>query len=378
MTDVVVVGAGVSGLVCAQWLRQSGFSVAVCEKSRGLGGRMATRRWQSTWADHGVRCLENQGTLSAMLIQTLLEQGIIHCWTEALHRVEADGSLHKAIAHPRYAAANGISSIGRFLGRGLEIGRSQQVKGIASSHSAWTLNIESTSIESTSVESANDEARRRSDRSDITAKAVVLAIPAPQALVLLEGNAPPALVAAVRSVEFEPCITAIAAYPSLPPAERAAVAWQAVTFPAHADIAWVGLENSKRPDLQTPTVVIQSSADFAKRYLNADLPLGGQRLLEQAGRSLAPWLSHPEELQIHRWRYAFVKRSLPDFCVSTSQPLPLVCSGDWCGGNQIESAVRSGLTAAVQVAALLEKAPVAEFNAETSFATLLQAMLQSA
>lgn len=34
-----VIGAGISGLVCAQQLALAGYSVLVVEKSRGLGGR---------------------------------------------------------------------------------------------------------------------------------------------------------------------------------------------------------------------------------------------------------------------------------------------------------------------------------------------------
>lgn len=37
MTDVAVIGAGMAGLVCAQQLKQAGYSVLVVEKSRGLG-----------------------------------------------------------------------------------------------------------------------------------------------------------------------------------------------------------------------------------------------------------------------------------------------------------------------------------------------------
>ena len=44
MTDIAVIGAGIAGLVCAQQLSQAGYSVVVVEKSRGLGGRLATRR----------------------------------------------------------------------------------------------------------------------------------------------------------------------------------------------------------------------------------------------------------------------------------------------------------------------------------------------
>ena len=41
---VAVIGAGVSGLVCASELRQAGLMVRVIEMGRGPGGRLATRR----------------------------------------------------------------------------------------------------------------------------------------------------------------------------------------------------------------------------------------------------------------------------------------------------------------------------------------------
>ncbi|MFN6068758.1 MAG: FAD-dependent oxidoreductase, partial [Pseudanabaena sp.] len=54
MKDVIVIGAGMSGLICAQQLKQAGLDVTIVEKSAGLGGRMATRRLQGTWVDHGA------------------------------------------------------------------------------------------------------------------------------------------------------------------------------------------------------------------------------------------------------------------------------------------------------------------------------------
>ena len=46
---VAVIGAGLSGAACAAGLRVAGVQVTLFEKSRNVGGRMATRR--ATWAD---------------------------------------------------------------------------------------------------------------------------------------------------------------------------------------------------------------------------------------------------------------------------------------------------------------------------------------
>lgn len=44
LPKVAVIGAGISGLICARVLVEHGMEVTVFEKSRGIGGRMSTRR----------------------------------------------------------------------------------------------------------------------------------------------------------------------------------------------------------------------------------------------------------------------------------------------------------------------------------------------
>ena len=62
MWDIAVIGAGISGLVCARRLQQAGHRVVVLDKSRGVGGRVATRRLHNTIADHGARYLGHRST----------------------------------------------------------------------------------------------------------------------------------------------------------------------------------------------------------------------------------------------------------------------------------------------------------------------------
>ena len=52
---VVIIGAGIAGLSCAQELKLHGISVDIFEKSRGPSGRMSTRRSEAWSADHGAQ-----------------------------------------------------------------------------------------------------------------------------------------------------------------------------------------------------------------------------------------------------------------------------------------------------------------------------------
>ncbi|MCX6834114.1 MAG: FAD-dependent oxidoreductase, partial [candidate division Zixibacteria bacterium] len=53
---VAVIGAGISGLISARTFHELGFDVTVFEKSRGPGGRTATRRADPGLSfDHGAQ-----------------------------------------------------------------------------------------------------------------------------------------------------------------------------------------------------------------------------------------------------------------------------------------------------------------------------------
>ncbi len=53
-TDIIIIGAGITGLSCARRLRQAGVPALVLERARGVGGRCATRRVEGQPVDHGV------------------------------------------------------------------------------------------------------------------------------------------------------------------------------------------------------------------------------------------------------------------------------------------------------------------------------------
>jgi predicted NAD/FAD-dependent oxidoreductase len=53
--DTLIVGAGLSGLVLARRLQAAGQKVQILEKSRGFGGRIATKRVEDVAFDTGAQ-----------------------------------------------------------------------------------------------------------------------------------------------------------------------------------------------------------------------------------------------------------------------------------------------------------------------------------
>ncbi|QLE55635.1 NAD(P)/FAD-dependent oxidoreductase [Nostoc sp. TCL26-01] len=334
MNDIIVIGAGIAGLVCAQQLSQAGYSVLVVEKSRGLGGRVATRRLHETLADHGACYLKPKGELFTSLVELLCDRQILKVWTDQVHEFHPDSGLFTPDLAYRYVAPGGMSAIAKFLAQNLQILLNQRVTEInLTGNKTWRLTLESSN-------------------EVLTAKALVVAIPAPQALTLLtplgEGVLGGEFLTNLSAVEFSACISAIAGYPA---SSHLIPDWQAISFIDDAILGWIGLDSSKRLQPQQPVFVLHSSAKFAQQHLESpDLQPLGQQMLQSAAETLAiPGLTTPEWLQVHRWRYAFPSIPWSEPILSAASPLPLVCCGDWCGGHLVEGAMLSGIAASGEI-----------------------------
>ncbi|MDQ2100298.1 MAG: FAD-dependent oxidoreductase [Tychonema bourrellyi B0820] len=340
MFDVAVIGAGMAGLICANQLRLAGYSVVVVEKSRGVGGRVATRRVNGTRADHGARYLERQGDAVQGLIDVLLDRNILKLWTDTVCEFR-QGELFSS-PNSCYVAPAGMNAVGKYLAEGLEIWSGRRVQAISATDSQlWRLSLEVT----------DDNFERP---QELIAKSIVVAIPAPQALMFLtsEIGLSPDFLDKLRSVEYDPCITVMAGYSAEHEQDLSILnsQWKTVSFTDNSELAWIGLDSSKRLESPQPVFVVHSSASFAECYFEAtDLSSVGQHLLDRTSENLMPWLKQPEWFQVHRWRYAFCRNPLPVSCLPAAGTLPLVCAGDLCGEGQIEAALRSGLAASVWV-----------------------------
>ncbi|PSB31845.1 NAD(P)/FAD-dependent oxidoreductase [Stenomitos frigidus] len=344
--DIAVVGAGIAGLTCAQQLQQAGYRVVILEKSRGVGGRLATRRLHETLADHGTCYLTPKGEAFRGLLEQLVTAGGVQSWTDTVHELSLAGTLSESSAtdrYPRYVAPHGMTAIAKWLATALDIRLNHLVQSLALVNDHWQLTIQRT------------EPDRTKTTETLTVGAIVLTIPAPQATVLLQTLSaavlPEAFLEQVQGVAFLPCLSVIAGYES----ERQQD-WlsqypdvRSLSFVKDGNLAWLGLDSSKRSlpsqsGLPQPVFVVQSTAAFAEQYLDAiDLQPAGYQLLKQASERLVPWLAKPDWLQVHRWRYAVPMLPRTELYLAAKTRAPLFCAGDWCGGMKAEQAFLSGL-----------------------------------
>lgn len=342
MWDVIVVGAGMAGITAAQHLSQAGYGVLVLDKSRGLGGRVATRRVGDVVLDHGCRYVQSASELA--WIPALLEQGILQPWQPAAFTLGADNRLgHQSLDCPHYVAPQGMTAIAKALAQGLTIQRQCQVSQVFPTDHGWAVTA-----------TTGDGTVQTWD-----SKALILAIPAAQIPPLLKESvqsnpALAALVAAAAAVAFDPVITVMAGYaPEREIAPRhqspTSTGWM-IEGKNHPTLRWMALDSSKRPNPPYPTLVLHSSATFAAEYFEAaELSSVGQHLLTEAADVLGAGTTNPDWMQVHRWRYGFVTKPHPAKVLATETVPTLAGCGDWCGGSDVDAAMISGAEAAVYI-----------------------------
>ncbi|MGC1217531.1 MAG: FAD-dependent oxidoreductase [Phormidesmis sp.] len=337
MWDVAIIGAGLTGLTCARQLKAAGYQVCLIDKSKGLGGRMATRRVTGpVRVDHGLRYWSGghaDGVLQP-LTHELIAEGVLKPWSVTSYELRAHDELVSIERGPVYVASNGISAIAKYLAQdfvpeetllmGYHVNRispysqSGSPSGSQSGDEGWRIECEDSKI--------------------VMAKRCAIAIPAPQAAELLKRCPPETFenalegspISALQKVQYDPCLTVLAGYSDQPDMGKLPPDGWMVTDTVGTSTDWIGLDSSKRtPPYPETTLVIHSRAFFAERYANSnDLQPAASVLLRANARKFGDWIAAPNWFQIHRWRYAFVNQPYPKPILSLTPSF--VGGGDWC------------------------------------------------
>jgi renalase len=341
--EIAIVGAGVAGITCARSLQAAGRQgITIFEKSRGVGGRLTTRRMFDTCVDRGTCYISPKGDRFRELCDRLLAANIIEIWTDTTHTLTADGKLiSDPDLYPRYVAPNGMNQIAKYLATDLDIRFGQRAISIEPDGNLWRLTFEG------------------SEPMQVLARTVILAIPAPQAVDLLAPLAsilPVGWLNDLKAVDFYPSIAVAAGYTNIQLAEWVATYPQvkAITCTDDPILAWLGLDSSKRQQPAPPAFVLQSTADFAAKYPQPeDVTMASLAMLARASQIFLPWFRDCQWQQPHLWRYAFAKSPRMEASLEIDTPAPLFCTGDWCRGRKVEDAFLAGFAVAERLGAIV-------------------------
>lgn len=312
MPDVVVVGAGLSGLLAAKTLRAAGADVIMVDKAGGPGGRLATRRIaagsQTGVFDHGAQFF----TVRSDAFARVMADWPVRVWhhgpaTAAAVDKDPSSAHDGGDGHPRYVGSEGMNGIAKHLADGLDVRVRHRVRRIREVGEGWQ------------VDTADEAA-------SLSASSVLITCPVPQAAALVANVQMPDLT-------YHPCIAVLAVLDNNP--VRPAV--QFGDGPVHylADNADKGISD-------VPAVTVHASGPWSVAHYDDDDSAISKTLLDL----VRPWLDGAGVLttQVKRWRYSQPADPHQDPAVTVATGL--VLAGDSFGQAKIEGAALSGLAAA--------------------------------
>ena len=314
MSTVIVVGAGLAGLMAGRELVEAGHEVLLLDKGRSPGGRLATRRIGRATLDHGAQFFTVRSPVFGAYVERWASTGLVREWCRGF--AEDDG-------HPRYAVTGGMNALAKHLAAGLDVRCSTLVFAIRPGEAtAWSVGLD--------------------DGTAIAADAIVLTCPLPQSFSLLITagvELPPDL----RLTDYDRTLALLAVLD-----RPAAIPAPGGVQDADETFSFIG-DNEAKGVSAVPAVTFHARPDWSLERWDRPPDEVHAELIERA----RPWLGGAAvvESQLKRWRFATPKQVWPDPCWrAPDSPGPLVLAGDAFAGPRIEGAALSGLAAAAAIA----------------------------
>lgn len=337
MADVLVVGAGIAGLVGARLLERAGHRVTVVDKGRRPGGRMATRRVDGAVFDHGAQFLTLREAVLADETARWRDRGWLVEWFRGAPDLGAGSHAPPAAdgdGHPRFRGAPYQRALPEALAAELaDVRCSVHLGALAHDGERWRA---------TGRTHAGDPVA-------LTADALLCTPPAPQTLALLAAGAvelPTDVDDALRAVTFDPCLAVLA----VPRGEVALPAPGAVRLPDHPLLDFVA-DNHAKGVSDVPSITVHANAAFSRAHLDGDRDAAARELLDAAQELLG---CAADVVHVHGWRFAAPSSPADDPAPGGTLPGPVRFAGDAFTGGRAEGAALSGHVAATRLLETLD------------------------
>ncbi len=336
--QVLIIGAGLSGLVAASVLAEHGIRSLVLDKGRAPGGRLATRRLLSSpgqlaRADHGAQFFTVRSPDFAELVHQWRRAGIVREWCQGFSAA-GDG-------HPRYCAEGGMNTIAKYLSSTLDV---ESEVTISSVQDGWLA---------TGDDGRSDLPSTDPKGRSWSAPVVLLSAPVPQSLALLDaGNVvlPAADRTALETISYARCLALMLVLDgSSTVPEPGGAQLSAAQDPMFSFVA----DNHRKGVSDAVTLTLHVHDAPSVSMWDEDRDETKAKLIAAARR----WTGSASvvDAQLHGWKYARPLVSYPDACLASTgaSGLPLVFIGDAFGGAKVEGAALSGLAGAEHVLSII-------------------------
>lgn len=307
---VAIVGAGIAGAAAARALAHAGLAVALFDKGRGVGGRMATRRADFRF-DHGAQYFRARDPAFAAAVTSAEEAGAVARW----HSVPGEP--------PAFVGTPSMTGLVRHLLGDLSVATGVAATALSRDAYGWHIH-HAAGVEGPFA-------------------ALLLTVPSVQAVPLLAPHHA-GFAEAAASARYAPCWAGMFAFAVDALPARRSLAPDAF---AAEGIAWAAHDGGKPGRGDAPTLMLHAGPEWSTAHLEESTDAVRERFAAILARH--GWPS-PVYAAAHRWRYAMVTEAA---AVDTpfDPAIGLGIAGDWLAGPRVEAAFLSGRRAATRLLA---------------------------
>lgn len=314
---IAIIGSGMSGLSVARQVAKRN-DVTIFDKSRGIGGRMATRRVDDYHFDHGAQFFTAKSDEFKALLKHAKDQNIIEEWHADFAEITGNKITKKwqfNSDHAHYVSKPQMNSLCKFMGKDLNIVLSKQIIAIDFVDQKWSLKTKDDEI---------------FDDFDY----LILAIPSHQALNLIPKDFK--YLDMLSRSTMSGCFTLMLGFKENMPMEFDAA------LVKESNISWISVNSSKPGRPKDFALVVNSSNQWADENIEEDLDVVKEKMMRSLQEIVTFDVNNAHYHNIHRWRYANADLRQGDKSVFDPN-LNLGLCGDWLISGRVEHAFLSGL-----------------------------------
>ncbi len=312
MKNIAVIGAGLSGISLTLML-QNNFNVKVFGKSRGIGGRMSTRRAPPFTFDHGAQYFKVTNLDFKTFLKPLITNNIIQPWVCRYSEFNGKNMLIKKLWNyesNNYVGVPNMNSIVKYLARDCDVKLKTKVQKIKKNKKKWQI---------------YDEDENFLGEYDW----VIFTAPVEQTCLLISKNL--SFFSILKSIKMNSCFSIMIGM------EKPLMLDFDVAQIKNADIAWLAVNSSKPGRRNDFSLVINSSYDWAINHINTPNIEVLKHLLNVASDIFNKNLSNAKYKFLHKWRYVeSIKFPKENYFIDANEKV--AACGDWCVNSRVEGA----------------------------------------
>ena len=310
MQKFAVIGAGITGITLANLLQKK-VNLTVFEKSRGVGGRMATRRAEPYQFNHGTQYFKIENKEFKDFLQPLMLNKIIKPletnYVEILNKKVIKRT--KIYNQKYYTADTNMNSVVKYL-----INNNFFIKLLCKIEKTIKKNDKWFIIDSENLSYGPYDW-------------LFITIPSNQAIEILNNDFK--FLDIIKKLKMRSCFSLMLGFDKIKEFD-----FDTALF-LEEDIQWLSISKKILEKKEYYNLLINSSYNFAEQNINGSKDRISGYLLKQVSDILKCELNDYKHKALHFWKYAMSENN-NNLGSLLDEDLKIIVCGDWCMNGKVE------------------------------------------